>query len=81
VSSQRLDFEPNVWELGVSISRLSSSNLSFELSMQAVVGVRGVLSSPVFLLPSELGKKNKARLPRKKIKDRITYKGKLAVQT
>jgi len=52
-----------------------------ELSVQALVGVRGVLSSTVLLAPTELGKKNKARLPRKKKKDSITYKGKLAVQT
>ncbi len=82
VSFQRLVFElSNIWDVYESAKRVSSFTASSELSMQALVRVRGVLSSPVLLALIVLGKKKSTRLPRKKINDRITYKGKLAVQT
>jgi hypothetical protein len=82
VSFQRLVLElSNIWDVYESVKRASSSTVSFERSVHALIGVRGVFSSAVSLALLVLGKKNATKLPRKKMNDNTTYRGKLAVQT
>ncbi len=65
----------------VSDVEVDSGNTSSDSSVQALLGVRGVFNSLVLLLLVLKGKKNKTRLPIKKIKEAVTYNGKLAVHT